>query len=99
LNLLLATVVQILMYLIRIYTFVLLASAILRLVKADENNGIVRFLHALSDPPARALTRRFPKLVIRGGYQMIDLGPLILLLALGCILIALENLHRYLMAF
>lgn len=95
LSLLFATIVQILMYLIRGYTFVLLASAILRLLRADESVGIVRMIHVLSDPPARALTRRFPKLVIRSGYQMVDLGPIVLLVGLGCVLIALENLHRY----
>ncbi len=97
LELIVATIVQILIYLIRTYSLVLLASAILRLVRADESNGLVRFIHTLSDPPARALTRRFPKLVIRSGYQIVDLGPIVLLVGLGCIIIALENLHRYIM--
>ena len=91
-----STIVQIFMYIIRIYTFVLLASSILRMVKADETNQIVSFVHLISDPPARWLTRKFPKLLLRSGYQVIDLGPIVLIVALGALLIALGNLLQYL---
>ncbi len=84
--------IDILIYVIRIYTFILLASAILRLVRADETSGIVRMVHVLCDPPARALTRRFPRLVIRSGHQVVDLGPIVLLVGLGCVIIALGHL-------
>jgi uncharacterized protein YggT (Ycf19 family) len=93
-NVFLAMVLDILIYVIRIYTFVLLASAILRLVRADETNGIVRVVHALADPPARAITRKFPKLVVRSGHQIIDLGPILLLVGLGCVIIALGHLKN-----
>jgi|GEM_PF-5008378 len=93
-NLVLSTIVQILIYLVRTYTFVLLASAILRLVRADETSPIVKWIHLLADPPARALTRRFPKLVLRSGHQLVDLGPIILLVGLGCLVIILENVLR-----
>ena len=91
-NVVLLMILDILIYVIRIYTFVLLASAILRLVRADETNGLVRVVHALADPPARFLTKRFPKLVIRSGYQVVDLGPILLLVGLGCVIIALTHL-------
>jgi uncharacterized protein YggT (Ycf19 family) len=90
-NVILTMILDILIYIIRIYTFVLLASSLLRLVRADETGGIVRFVHALSDPPAKLLTRRFPKLAIRSGNQIIDLGPIILLVGLGCVIIALTH--------
>lgn len=90
------TIIQILDYLLSAYLFVLFANAIVRLVRADPSNGIVRFLSALADPPARALLRKFPKLLLRNGPDLMDLSPLVLMLGIGALKIVLGNLQTYL---
>jgi uncharacterized protein YggT (Ycf19 family) len=90
-NLVLSTVLQILIYVLKTYSFFIIASAVLRLVRADESNGLVSFVHTISDPPARYLSRKFPKLVMRNGPQIIDLGPIVVLLLIGALIIVLQN--------
>lgn len=43
-----------------IYSWVLIARAIVSWVSADPRNPIVRFLHAATDPPLRAVRRLLP---------------------------------------
>ena len=94
-NFVLSTIIQILIYVLKTYSFILIASAVLRLVRADATNPVVSFVHAISEPPSRWVTRKFPKLVVRSGPQIIDLGPIVVLLAVGAVLIALENALIY----
>jgi uncharacterized protein YggT (Ycf19 family) len=94
-NFILSTFIQILIYVLKTYSFVLIASAILRMVNADNSNPVVSFVHGISEPPARKVTKMFPKLLVRNGQQIIDLGPIVVLLAVGACLIALENALMY----
>jgi uncharacterized protein YggT (Ycf19 family) len=91
----LSTTLQILIYLFKTYSFILIGSAILRMVNADASNPIVSFVHGISEPPSKWITRKFPKLIVRNASQIIDLGPIVVLLFVGALLIALENALLY----
>ena len=43
-----------------VYSWVLIARAIVSWVNADPRNPIVRFLHAATDPPLRVVRARLP---------------------------------------
>lgn len=73
---------------------VVFVSTILRLVRADENNVVVRSLHALVDPMTRKLARRFPKLIMVQNGMMLDLSPTVLLLSIGALKIFLPYVER-----
>ena len=75
----------------------LFASAVLRLVGADERNGLVRAVHGVCDPLTRRVSRRFPGLIIRsqGGY--LDLSPTVLMLAIGAVKVFLPYLRAALL--
>ena len=45
---------------LQLYTWVLIARAVLSWVSADPRNPIVSFLHAATDPPLRVIRRRLP---------------------------------------
>lgn len=45
---------------LQLYTWVLIARAVLSWVSADPRNPIVSFLHAATDPPLRIIRRRLP---------------------------------------
>jgi len=59
-----------------IYWWVLLAYAVTSWVSADPRNPIVRFLHAVCDPPLRLVRRRLPT---RLRYFPLDMAFLVLL--------------------
>lgn len=61
-----------------LYTLIVFGAVICSWVNADPRNGIVRFLHAATDPVLYWIRRRMP-FVVQGG---LDLSPLILGLAL-----------------
>jgi uncharacterized protein YggT (Ycf19 family) len=82
-------------YVLGFYLFLVFANMVLSFVSADQGNGIVRFVRALVEPPCRMIRNRFPGLAIRSGSAMIDLAPLILILAIGVIRIFLTYLHDY----
>lgn len=82
-------------YLLGFFIFLLFANMVLSFVSADPNNGIVRFVQAVCDPPCRAIRNRFPALVIRSGGAMIDLSPLAVLLGIGVVRIFLGYLVAY----
>ena len=65
------------------------------LCKADPNNGVVRFINAICEPPCRYLLRKFPKLMLQSSGGYIDLSPLALMLGIGCVRILLEYIHNY----
>lgn len=83
-------------YIIHIYAICLVIAAILSFVGANQTNPIVGFFTAITQPPCRALSRKFPKLIMRAGHGYLDLSPIVLLLALGCLMIVIEKLAYYL---
>lgn len=72
---------DVLVYLFRLYSILLFASAILRLARADETSIIGRMVFPLTDPPAQALSRKFPKLRMYSSGAYIDFSPLVLIIS------------------
>lgn len=68
-------------YLLRLYSILLFASAILRLARADETSIVGRMVFPLTDPPARVLSRKFPKLRVYSSGTFIDFSPLVLIIS------------------
>ena len=93
----LSSVISGIVYILNFYMIVLIASAVLSWVRADESNGIVRFIRVLTDPPSRFLEKKFPSLIRQQGGYIINLSPLILLLLVGLIKTMLEAYQRNLM--
>jgi YggT family protein len=60
---------------LQLYTWVLIARAVLSWVSADPRNPIVSFLHAATDPPLRIIRRRLPTSL---RYFPIDVAFLVL---------------------
>ena len=74
-NLLIA-VAKILDIIFTLYTWIIIAQAIISWVRPDPYNPIVRFLYAVTEPVLRPIRRYLPSW---GGF---DFSPLIVLLAL-----------------
>lgn len=82
-----------------IYLLLIFISVVLKMVRADSYNPLVRGLYVLTDPPARWLTRRFPRLVVASGDgHYIDLGPTVLMVLIGCIKVFLPYLLEFLLS-
>ena len=60
---------------LQLYTWVLIARAVLSWVSADPRNPIVSFLHAATDPPLHIIRRRLPTSL---RYFPIDVAFLVL---------------------
>jgi YggT family protein len=60
---------------LQLYTYVLIARAVVSWVSADPRNPIVSFLHAATDPPLRVIRRRLPTSL---RYFPIDVAFLVL---------------------
>lgn len=75
-NLLIA-IAKILDILFTIYTWVIIAQAVVSWVRADPFNPIVRFLYGVTEPVLRPIRRYLP--VSWGGF---DFSPLVVLLAI-----------------
>ena len=45
---------------LQLYTWILIARAVVSWVSADPRNPIVSFLHAATEPPLRLIRRRLP---------------------------------------
>jgi YggT family protein len=45
---------------LQLYTYVLIARAVVSWVSADPRNPIVRFLYVVTEPPIRLIRRRLP---------------------------------------
>lgn len=69
-NLILA-IAQVLEYILWAYSWILLGRVVISFFNVDQDNPIVRFLHATTDPVLAPLRRRLPPY---GGF---DLSPLI----------------------
>jgi YggT family protein len=70
-------IAKVLDILLTIYTWIIIAQAIISWVHPDPSNPIVRFLYAVTEPVLRPLRRRLP--VSWGGF---DFSPLLILLAI-----------------
>ncbi|MEN9826884.1 MAG: hypothetical protein RI953_2629 [Pseudomonadota bacterium] len=79
-------------YLLTLYSFLLIASAVLRLARADESSVIGRMVFPLTDPPANALSRKFPKLRMYSSGAYIDFSPLLLLIIVQLLIMLLNRL-------
>jgi len=75
-NLLIA-IAKILDILLTIYTWIIIAQAIISWVHPDPYNPIVRFLYAVTEPVLRPIRRHLP--ISWGGF---DFSPLLILLAI-----------------
>ncbi|MBM3381555.1 MAG: YggT family protein [Betaproteobacteria bacterium] len=80
-------------YLLQIYSIMLFASAILRMARADETSIIGRLVFPLTDPPANALKRRFPKLVVYHSGAYIDFSTLALIIAVQLLIMFVAHLR------
>ena len=85
-------------YILGIYIFLLFISVILKMVRADSGNPLVRGMYALTDPPSRWLLRKFPKLyMISNDGMAMDLSPTVLMVGIGCIKVFLPYLRDFLL--
>jgi YggT family protein len=66
---------QVLNSVLWVYSWVLIARAIVSWVNADPRNPIVRFLHVATDPPLRLVRRLLP---VNLRYFPIDIAFLVL---------------------
>lgn len=80
-------------YLLRLYSFFLIAGAILRLARADETSIIGRLVFPLVDPPAQLLKRKFPKLVVYHSGAYVDFSLLVLTIGIELLISFLEHLR------
>ncbi|HEV7732989.1 MAG TPA: YggT family protein [Candidatus Binatia bacterium] len=71
-------VATILNYLLTLYFWILLISALLSWVNPDPNNPIVRFLRAVTDPLLYQVRKRLPFVYASG----IDFSPLVVMLGI-----------------
>jgi YggT family protein len=70
--------VQLIHTLITVYIWIIIIAALLSFVRPDPYNPLVRFIRQITEPVFARIRRTFPFVLIGG----IDLGPLVLLLAL-----------------
>jgi len=64
--------------LLQLYTYVIIAAALISWVRPDPRNPIVRFLHMATEPVLRPLRQLLPPWKTGG----LDLSPLIALIAI-----------------
>jgi uncharacterized protein YggT (Ycf19 family) len=82
-----------LIYLLRLYSILLFAGAILRMARADETSVIGRLVFPLTDPPANFLSRKFPKLRMYSSGAYIDFSPLVLIISVELIIMLLGRVR------
>lgn len=83
-------------YLLYFYMLCLIITGVLSLVGANPANPIVGFLNALTSPPCRFLTRKFPKLLVRSQHGFFDMSPIVLILIIGCLMIVIQTVANHL---
>lgn len=93
---LLEIVCKIAYYLLYFYMLCLILTGILSLVSANPSNPLVGFLNAITSPPCRYLTRKYPKLIVRSHSGFFDLSPIILILIIGCLMIIVQTVANHL---
>lgn len=83
--------------LLGLYLILLFIALILKMVRADSYNVIVRGIYVITDPPCRWISKKFPRLIVSAGDgNYIDLGPTVLMVLIGCIRIFLPYLQEFL---
>lgn len=87
-NSLILSIIEIIQYVIQIYTWVIIITALISWVNPDPYNPIVQILYKLS-APAYNLVRKIPTRI-----GNIDLAPLIIVLILQFLNIFISNLVR-----
>ncbi len=83
-------------YLLYFYMLCLVFSGVLSLVGANPHNPIVGFLNVLTSPPCRYLTKKFPRLLVKSAQGYYDLSPVVLILAVGCVMIVVQTIANHL---
>lgn len=92
---LLVGVFQVIDYLLGIYLILLFISVILKMVRADSSNPLVRGVYVLTDPPSRWLLRKFPKLYVTSSDgSAMDLSTTVLMIGIGCLRVFLPYVLR-----
>jgi YggT family protein len=72
------TIVDFLSWLLGLYTWVIIAAALISWVGPDPRNPIVKFLHTVTEPVLEPVRRLLPPWRTGG----LDLSPLIVLIAI-----------------
>ncbi|NBX16938.1 MAG: YggT family protein [Proteobacteria bacterium] len=90
---LLAFLFDALTYLLRLYSILLFAAAVLRMARADETSIIGRMVFPLTDPPANFLSRKFPKLRMYSSGAYIDFSPLVLIISVELIIMLIGRVR------
>ena len=72
------SLVEFVIWLLDIYSLVIIAAALISWVSPDPRNPIVRFLYGVTEPVLAQIRRRLP-FVFAGGF---DFSPLVLMLAI-----------------
>jgi uncharacterized protein YggT (Ycf19 family) len=93
---LLEIIFKITYYLLYFYMLCLIITGILSLVGANPSNPLVGFLNALTSPPCRYVTKKFPKLIVRSQQGFYDLSPIVLILVVGCLMIIVQTIANHL---
>jgi uncharacterized protein YggT (Ycf19 family) len=83
-------------YLLYFYMLTLIISGVLSLVGANPLNPIVGFLNAITLPPCRYITRKFPRLLVRSQQGYYDLSPVVLILSIGSLMIVIQTIAAHL---
>lgn len=94
--LLIDILLNVLYYVINVYTFCVVAVTILNLFSVNPTHPAIGFLNAMVTPPCRMLARKFPKLLVRNEDKFYDLSPMALIVLLGCLLVILDKVIIYL---
>ena len=90
---LLAAVAKVLDIVLTIFTWIIIARAILSWVSPDPYNPIVRFIHKITEPVLYQVRRKIPL-----SFGGIDFSPIIILLAVIFLQqFAVQSLHQFAM--
>ena len=90
---LLAAVAKVLDIVLTIFTWIIIARAILSWVSPDPYNPIVRFIHKITEPVLYQVRRKIPL-----NFGGIDFSPIIILLAVIFLQqFVVQSLHQFAM--
>jgi len=90
---LLAAVAKVLDIVLTIFTWIIIARAILSWVSPDPYNPIVRFIHKITEPVLYQVRRKIPL-----SFGGIDFSPIIILLAVIFLQqFVVQSLHQFAM--
>ena len=72
------SVIWLVEWILQLYSYVIIAAALITWVSPDPRNPIVRFLYSVTEPVLYWMRRRLPFLIV-GNF---DLSPLVLMLGI-----------------